>query len=348
MKIVALVLALILVCEAMFLIVKGTQGKAAAPAVAALKVEGTSLTADGTPVTFHGISFGWHNIWPRFYNADAVRTLHNEWKVPILRAAIGADGHAKADNPGIHSGYTDEPGFALEKLYAVVDAAIECGAYIIVDWHSHVLHTAEAAEFFSTVAERYKGIPNVIYELFNEPVCTSFETEHSYEDLGDEEKMQAYWQELKAYARVVIDAIAAVDPSEPLILMGCPAWDQRIDLAAADPIKGYDNLMYTVHFYAGTHGAWLREKSEAALEAGIPIFISECAGCNADGDGPIDHEAWKTWSDWADSKGISMLSWSISDKHETCSMFTPEATDGGPWNEDVIKEWGRMAKAWVK
>jgi len=299
-----------------------------APAVPQLKVEGTTMTAAGEPLVMRGISLGWHNIWPRFYNKEAASRLVTEWGAPVLRAAIGADGHAKADNPGIHDGYTGEPQFALDCLYEVVDGAIESGAYVIVDWHSHVLHLDEAKEFFSTVATRYADCPNVIYELYNEPVEDS-------------------WADLKAYAEELIKLIDGISKVHPLILMGCPHWDQDIDKPAADPITSYDNLMYTVHFYAGTHKAWLRERCDAAMAAGIPIFISECAACEASGDGPMDMESWNEWSSWATQSGISMLTWSISDKNETCSMFTPDAVSEGPWPEEVIKPWGRIVKEWL-
>jgi hypothetical protein len=35
--------------------------------------------------------------------------------------------------------------------------------------------------------------------------------------------------------------------------------------------------MYTVHFYAGTHGKWLRDRTDEAIKSGIPVFISESA-----------------------------------------------------------------------
>ena len=52
--------------------------------------------------------------------------------------------------------------------------------------------------------------------------------------------------------------------------------------------------MYTMHFYAATH-KHLRDASDAALAAGIPIFVSECAACEASGDGPMDLEEWKKY-----------------------------------------------------
>ena len=299
-----------------------------APELPALYVEGTQLMAAGKPVAMRGVSFGWHNIWPRFYNKEAVKHLHDDWGVQLFRAAIGADDHAKADNPGIHGGYMGEPEFALECLYNVVDGAIESGSYVIVDWHSHLLHTAEAKDFFTKVATRYADCPNVIYELYNEPVNDS-------------------WAELKAYAEELIPVIDSISTVHPLILMGCPHWDQDINLPAEDPLTCYDNLMYTVHFYAATHKDYLRERSDAALAAGIPIFLSECAACEASGDGPMDMDSWQAWSGWAASKGISIITWSISDKAETCSMFTPEAGSEGPWKDEVIKPWGTIVKNWL-
>lgn len=315
-----------------------------------LEVRGTQLTAGGKPVSFHGMSFGWHNLWPRFYEPGTVKRLHDEWGANIFRAAIGADDlHELLNGTTEHPGYISAPDSALNCLYRVVDGAIQAGCYVIVDWHSHVIHTEEAVQFFKAVAERYAGVPNVIYELFNEPVSRAFESEHSYADLGDPDAMAAYWQDLRAYASTLIDVISAANGDyKPLILMGCPCWDQRIDLPAAFPIQGYDNLMYTVHFYAATHKQGLRDASDAALAAGIPLFLSECAACEASGDGEMDLESWAEWTDWADANGITMLTWSISDKMETCSMFTSDASSEGPWDDDVVKPWGKIVKDWIE
>lgn len=337
MWIAGAVLAAIIIAEAIYVLTTGLEKTAtvadeeAVVSVEPLHLDGTRLVdSKGQAVAMHGISIGWHNLWPRFYNHDAALTLARDWNCKLIRAAIGADDLGEMLNgTNYHPGYITDPQGALEKLFAVVDGAIEGGAYVIVDWHSHRLHLAEATEFFTAVADRYKGVPNVIYELFNEPVNDS-------------------WEDLKAYAESLIGTITSIDDSHPLILMGCPRWDQAIELPAADPITCYDNVMYTMHFYAGTHKEWLRDASDAAMAAGLPIFISECAAMTASGDGPLDMESWKEWSEWADARGLNIVLWSLSDKDESCSMLTPEATSEGPWPDEVVKPWGKIARDFVK
>ncbi|GEM_PF-6603 len=346
-KLIVLAVIFGLIAGAAFLLPKHKTAPAA-PEVPALQVNGTQLYAGEEAVCFSGVSYGWHNIWPRFYNEKSVATL-NAMGVKIVRAAIGSDDIAKSDNPGIHGGYKEEPEYALEHLYNVIDGAIANGMYVIVDWHSHVTYKELAGEFFRTVASKYKGVPNVIYELYNEPVCFSFEdgSENKYADLGNPEKMDEYWAMLKDYAEYLIGEITAASESEPLILMGCPSWDQRIDLPVKNPVEGYDNLMYTVHFYAATHKDELRNATQAAVNAGLPVFISECAACEASGDGPMDMESWAAWDKLAKDNGISMMVWSLSDKDETCSMLTKEASSEGPWSESVGKPWGLVVADWV-
>jgi endoglucanase len=170
------------------------------------------------------------------------------------------------------------------------------------------------------MAEKYGKYPNVIYEIFNEPVKDS-------------------WDTVKDYSIQVIKAIREKDPDN-IILVGCPHWDQDIHIVADDPIKGFDNLMYTVHFYAATHKQQLRDRSDYALKKGIPIFVSECAGMEASGNGPIDYESWNTWIDWMEANKISWVTWSIADKNETCSMMQTTASDNGNWKESDLKESG--------
>jgi len=281
-----------------------------------LQVSGTRLcAADGQPVVLRGVSFGWHNLWPRFYNKKAVRTLARDWHATVVRAAMGIM---------IYDNYLDNPQFALQCVEPVVRQAIRKGVYVIIDWHSHKLLTAEAKTFFGQMAQKYGKYPNVIYEIYNEPVNDS-------------------WDDLKAYATEVIGEIRRHDPDN-IVLVGCPHWDQDIHLVAESPLEGFRNIMYTVHFYAATHKQELRDRMTQAVDRGIPVFVSECAGMEASGNGPLNPEEWQRWVDCMETHQISWACWSLSDKDETCSMLLPRATSVGPWADDLLKPWGKMVR----
>jgi endoglucanase len=286
----------------------------------ALSVTGVQLTDQtGKPVVLHGVSFGWHNWWPRFYNANTVKWLAGDWKCSVVRAAMGVE-PAK--------GFIMDPAGSKEKIEAVVNAAIANDIYVLIDWHSHGLLQKEAVDFFAEMAQKYGKYPHVIYEIFNEPDKNT-------------------WPEVKNYSIEVIKKIREYDPDN-IILVGNPHWDQDIHLVADDPILGFSNLMYTVHFYAATHGKSLRDRSDYALSKGIPIFVSECAGMSANGDGPLDYSAWNQWTEWMDSKSISWIAWSVSDKNESCSMMLPSASSRGNWKEKDLKEWGIKTREFLR
>lgn len=285
-----------------------------------LQVIGTQLCdKNGKPVTLRGVSLGWHNLWPRFYNKGAVKELVHEWDATLIRAAMGVK---------IDDNYLENPEFALQCIEPVVDAAIREGIYVIIDWHAHEMYTNSARTFFSRMAQKYGDKPNVIYELFNEPIDDS-------------------WESLKVYHKTLIDEIRKYDPDN-IILCGCGHWDQDIDQVAKSPIEGVSNVMYTVHFYAATHKQWLRDRTEDALKAGIPIFISECGGCEASGNGELSEVEWNNWVEMMNRNGISFAAWSLSDKDETCSMLLPRAKATGDWTDSLIKPWGKLVKQTLK
>jgi endoglucanase len=277
-----------------------------------LAVNGKFLVnQQGQPVMLAGVSYGWHNWWPRFYNKESVEWLAKDWGCSVVRAALGV---------GPDNSYLDRKEWSVEKIEAVIEGAIQNDIYVIIDWHSHDFHQKEAEAFFAEMAQKYGEYPHVIYEIFNEPVRDS-------------------WEKVKAYSVEVIKAIREHDPDN-IILVGNPHWDQDIHIVADSPIEGFSNLMYTVHFYAATHKQELRDRCQYALDKNIPVFISESAGMAANGDGPINYDEWHKWIDFMKANKISWVSWSIADKDETCSMLKKSAADTGSWSKNDLKESG--------
>nr|WP_314495896.1 cellulase family glycosylhydrolase [uncultured Chryseobacterium sp.] len=285
-----------------------------------LQVIGTQLSDQkGKPVRLVGTSFGWNNWHSRFYTEGTVKWLKNDWHVNVVRAALGIDPDGA---------YLQNPEKNYKSIETVIDAAIKEGIYVIIDWHAHKIHTDEAEKFFDKVSRKYGKHPNVIYEIFNEPEKQS-------------------WEEVKDYAEHIIKTIRKNDPDN-IILVGCPEWDQRLDLVQKNPIRNVSNVMYTMHFYAGTHKSELRDRTDHAIDAGIPVFISESAGMEATGDGKFDYQEWQKYFDWMEKRKLSWITWSVSDKKETCSMLLPSASSTGNWKISDLNESGIKTREYIR
>ena len=80
-----------------------------------LKVVGTQLTdAKGQAIALHGMSLGWHNLWPRFYNKGVVKTLYKDWNSTVVRASMGIELNNK--------GYLKDPVNSKILMKNVIDA----------------------------------------------------------------------------------------------------------------------------------------------------------------------------------------------------------------------------------
>lgn len=285
-----------------------------------LHVEGKQLVNEiNEPVILRGVSFGWHNWFSRFYTQQTVKWLVDDWECTVVRAAMGIEPDG---------GYLSRRCLATKKINTVIEAAIENDIYVIIDWHSHNINLKAAKLFFAKMAKKYGAYQHVIYEIFNEP---DYET----------------WDEVQAYSREIIQEIRKYD-TDNIILVGSPHWDQDVHLVADDPIIGFDNIMYTLHYYAATHSDSLRSRGDYALQKNIPLFISECAGMEANGDNSINDDEWQKWIDWAELNKLSWIVWSISDKDETCSMQKKEASAKGHWDISDLKESGVKTRSLLR
>ena len=283
-----------------------------------LQVSGNQIiNKNGDPVSLAGNSFFWSNDnWggERFYNSEVVEWLKKDWKTTIVRASIGVE------DPG---GYLDNKTGNKDRIKIIVDAAIEKGLYVIIDWHSHHAedNIEEAVLFFEEMASMYGHHNNIIYEIYNEPLDIS-------------------WSDtIKPYAVSVIHAIRSIDPDN-IIVVGTPEWSQRVDLAAADPITGFSNIAYTLHFYTVYHHQWLRDRASEALESGIALFVTEWGSI---GYSIIDSEANK-WMTWCHTNKISHCNWAVNDKEEEWSIVIPGASTSGNWSDEDLTDAGKLAK----
>jgi aryl-phospho-beta-D-glucosidase BglC (GH1 family) len=312
-----------LACTLIALPLAQAQAVSAVQKHGALSVKGNQIVdKNNQPASLAGPSLFWSNTgWgaERYYNADVVAYVQKNWNASIIRAAIGADNHG---------GYLADPQGNLAKAERVIDAAIAQGIYVIVDWHAHDAekHPDAAIEFFAKIAEKYGATPNVIYEIYNEPLNT------------------VDWAtQIKPYAEKVIGSIRAID-ADNLIIVGTQTWSQDVDKAAADPIKNIKNIAYTLHFYAGTHKQELRDKAQKALDAGIALMVTEWGTVDADGNGAVNKEETNLWLAFMRKNNLSHCNWALHDKKESASQLKNGTAADGKWSDADLTESGLLVK----
>ena len=287
-----------------------------------LHVDGTKLVDEaGQAVVLHGVSTHGLTWFPDFINETLFQRVSTEWDGNLIRLAIYTSQYC--------GGYAEE---SLALLRKGIDAAISADMYVLVDWHiledgNPNIHAKEAKQFFEQIASEYTDVPNLLFEICNEPNG----------DTG--------WSDILTYCDEVIPVIRKQIP-ESVILVGTPEFDRNLGSATLRPIP-YDNVMAVLHFYAATHGEGLLGELEAAITSGLPVFISECGISEDSGDGDLNFAMAAKWFDYLNRNGISYAVWSLSDKNESSAMFRPGFEPESPIRDADLTVSGRWVKALI-
>ena len=257
-------------------------------------------------------------------NKAAFKTLRDNWGVNCIRLAMYTEEY---------NGYCSGGNQAeLRKLINNgVKYATELGMYVIIDWHilsdgNPAKNKKQAISFFKYMAKKYKNQNNIFYEICNEP------------------NGGTSWNRIKGYASSVIKIIRKYDKKN-IILVGTPTWSQDVDVAADSPIKGYSNIMYTFHFYAATHGDCYRQKVQAAIQKGLPVFVSEFGISESSGNGRIDKNEANKWMQFLKKNKISYVCWSLCNKNESCSLLKSSCSRTGNFKKSDLSQAGLWYKS---
>lgn len=290
-------------------------------------MSGTDLVdQNGEKIQLYGVSTHGLAWFPQYVNEDAFRTLHDDWKINCVRLALYTDEYGGYANGG-----------DKESLKNIIRNGITYATnqdmYVIVDWHvlndrDPGVHKADALAFFEEITTEYGDYTNIIYEICNEP--------NGY----------ATWESVKSYANEVIPVIRAHD-EDAVILVGSPTWSQDIDKAAADPLD-FDNIMYTLHFYADTHRDDLRTRLDTCINNGLPVFISEFGTCDASGNGGNNFDQTSKWLELIEAHNLSFFSWSMCNKAETSALIASSCPKTADWAESELSEAGKWLRSYFR
>lgn len=320
---VSVLMAIVMVCTMALLDTKETQAASGTPFAShgRLSVSGTKLVdSSGQTYQLRGVSTFNLAWYPQYYTKAAFQSLRDDWGANVVRIVM---------YPHEYNGYCtvsaqQQASYRASLLQCIKDA-YDLGMYAILDWHVLNEHDPnvykdQALAFFKEMSASASGYGNVLYEICNEPNGPA-------------------WSSIKSYAVDVIDTIRANDPNS-VIIVGTPTWSQDVDTAATDPIAR-TNIMYTLHFYANTHRDSYRQKAQTAINAGLPLFVTEFGICDASGNGGLDKNEGNTWINFLDQNQISYCMWQLSNKNESASLISPSCNKTSGWTYDDLSESGK-------
>jgi len=281
-----------------------------------LNVKNARLSKELVGMSSHGLQ--WYG---QYMNYDSIKWLRDDWKANSVRAAMytAPDANGYISNAQMKN-----------KVFEIIDSAIKLDMYVIVDWHilsdnNPNMYKEQSKEFFKEVATKYGKYPNIIYELCNEPN-------------GD-----VTWnRDIRPYAVELINTIRAIDKTN-VIIVGTGTWSQDIHHAADNPLP-YENIMYSLHFYAGTHGQYLRDRIDYAMNKGIGIYITEWGTSDASGNGGPYLKESQEWIDFIKSRKLSWANWSLCDKNEASAALKSGASVKGGWSENDLSISGKFVR----
>lgn len=289
-----------------------------------LHVEGTQLMdKKNRPFQLVGMS-SYGMLRKEYLTTETFETLRDEWHMNCIRLALYV-------TPS--SGYVGWRRSQYRKtLFAAVEAATALDMYVIIDWHvlqdgNPLVHSEQAVKFFKEMSKRFQHQGNIIYEICNEP-----------------NGPEGTWENITTYANMVIPVIRENDP-DSVVMVGTPVWSQKVMAAAQAPLP-YDNLLYSLHFYAATHGKGVRGPAEEAVKAGLGIAVNEFNICTCSGGGELNMEEAAAWKDFIETNGISFIMWNLSNVDESSSILKATTQSVSHWTEEELNESGRWMKAW--
>ena len=282
--------------------------------------DGKLCDEHGEPVMLRGVSLNGLLTGEKYLDPELFRELARERCVNLVRLAMytygtGSVGYCTGGDKARHK----------EDIALGVDCARQADLYVLIDWHilsdgDPNSYLEEAKAFFSEMAERFREDNCVLYEFCNEPNGVD-------------------WPAVKRYAETVIPVIREKDP-DAVIIVGNPDWSKDLRSAAADPLD-FDNILYTLHFYAATHGQEHRDMTRELSRLGLPIFVTEFGVTASNGGFPRNLEEADAWIELLEEEKISWCMWSFSAAPEPCSALRSSVLKHSGFTEEDFNSTGR-------
>lgn len=289
-----------------------------------LRVEGRQLVNQyGENIQLRGFSTSNGDIanfdFTYYYNETSIATVKS-CGANLIRLLVLPKHYIKSDE-------------VLNQVYEIIDDCIEQNMYIIVDWHvikegDPNIYKEYAISFFNSIAKKYKDIPNILYEICNEP----------------NKRYAGYevnWDMIANYANEVIPVIRKYS-KDSIIIVGTPECCIMIEDVIGKQLN-YQNIMYTLHMYPATNYSII-DKLKLAMENNLAIFVTEWSCYNSEKN-VVDDVIGNEFIKAMDYYRISWVYFELGDDE---NITEASVVKEGMWNntlqDSILTESGKYIK----
>jgi hypothetical protein len=337
-----------------------------------LHVRGNALIdAGGAPVVIHGVnisgtefacaqgghagSVGWSIFGGQPEDAAGTIDAIKSWRANAVRIPLNEDCWLGIN--GINPAFGGASYRAA--IGSFVDHLTTAGLYVIVDLHwsapgpavalsqQPMADADHAIAFWRSAASMFAAMPNVLFDLYNEPFLYASYFANAGQDAwtcwlkgctlkqylsGGQPYTRAYrWQ--TAGMQNIVGAVRATGARNVLIINGLDWADDDSGWLSHRPHDPLDNAVAGWHEYGGEQcaGSECWSRSIAPLTKAVPVVVGE----TGDRTGPgCTLTNLPRLLPWADSYGISYLAWTFNPWHDTHDVLiadwsgAPSACEG--------------------
>ena len=314
-------------------------------------VNGNYISAEWNPVAIHGKlkksgkylvdknnnvyqlrGIGTHALlqYTNLHTLKMFRCL-KDWGINCIRISVYlSDFGFKYSDGQTYYGYISQPYATKAEIEKIVDLCVQVGIYAILDWHtmqgadvnSGVLkYQTEAVDFFEYYAEKYADVPNVLFELQNEPYNVT----------------QA---SLSGYVKAEHDAILKY-AAEPILIVGCTNASINTTVSWVENVGIYD-VFYSNHVYKDVLSTY---SFSGFMD--IPHIMTEWSNASESSTATGDNTGVNVFMDEMYKQKISNMSWKLTDQTHVFSVLKNRGAINDPYysngfTEDDLTAWGKL------
>lgn len=264
------------------------------------------VNSSGKKIELRGV--GLHQLlqYKNLHNWKVFNTLKS-YGVNLIRISTYLHDRTFANSDGeLAKGYLSSKDETIAEIEKIIKICVDLGMYCIIDWHNLddyiMTYKNDAIEFFDFFSKKYADIPNVLYEVCNEPYNDSASTVATYVD--------------------EVRKTILANTTNPIIITGVGNGDSMFTRALALKNElsaiGITDVFISPHFY----GYNFTDILESCLQNDIPLFVSEWGNGDSDGDGQFHDDESTLSMRKMHEECISNSVWKFTDQAMKTSLLS--------------------------